>query len=94
MRWDLKGTSCKVQLEVLLLQEEYPAGWVYVHKDTLKAGKMATGAGSSRTANDSQRQRRSVLWKNSGGKGEGKEGTNPQGTGPWSGSKLRCPGGS
>lgn len=94
VRWDSKGTSCKLQLKVLLLQEECPAGWVYVHKGTLKARKMATGAGSSRTASDGQRHCRSMLWKRNRGKGEGRDGTNFQGTGPWSGPKLGCPGGT
>lgn len=90
VRWDSKGTSCKVQLELLLLQEEYPVGWVYVCEGTLKASKMA---GSSRTASDSQRHHRSVLWKTSGREGEGREGTNPQDAGPCSGPKPWCPGG-
>jgi len=79
VRWDLKGISCKVQLEVLLLQEEYPAGWIYVHKSIFKASKMLTGAGRSRTAGDSQRHHKNMLWKSSGGIGEGREGNQPLG---------------
>lgn len=44
VRCDSKSVSCKVQLELLLLQEEHLAGWLYVHKGTLKASKMAAGA--------------------------------------------------
>lgn len=85
--------TCPAELKVLLLQKEHPVGWVYVHKGTLKASKMAIGAGSSRTTNDSQRYHMNVLWKSSRGKGEGREGTKPQVTGPWSRPNSGCPGG-
>lgn len=90
--WDLRGTSCKAELKVLLLRQ-HPVGWADVHKGALKASKPAIGAGSSRTTRDSQRYHMECAWKSSRGKGEGREGTKPQVTGPWSGPKPGCPGG-
>lgn len=92
VRWDSKGTSCKERLEVLLLQQQCPAGWMCVHKGSLKASKMVSGAGSSRAASDSQRHHRSVFWKSSGGKVEGRQRSKPREANPWSGTKPGCPG--
>lgn len=77
----------------VLLLKKHPVGWVYFHKGALKGSKMAIGAGRSRNTGDSQRYHMNVLWKSSRGKGEGRGGTKPQVTGPWSRPRLGCPGG-
>lgn len=69
------------------------SGMAHVHKGAFKASKMKIGAGSSSTARDNQRYHMNVLWKSSRGKGEGREGTKAQVTGPWSAPKPGCPGG-